>query len=218
MTLTLEALRLEAEAALWDVEEGDGLSAADAALIRLGLAASPTCLDAGAIEKAARDALAAGVPGRALHEVIVLVSGLGVHTLMIASGRIAATRAAAGDETLPAARDENAELAWRRRVGEARYWNEFDAKVPDFLDPLLRQSRPAFEGFFDYCALPWQDRSLGAIQMELVSIAVDACPTHRFGPGFRLHLDNAIRLGAGRLAILACLDIAAAAPDHPGVD
>lgn len=217
MSITVEELRAEAEHRLLEVEEGAGLAAADAALIRLGLAASPTCLDAGAIDRAGAEALAAGVAGPALHEVIVLVSGLGVHTLMQASGRIARLRAQAGDTALPAELPAEAEPIWRRRVGEDPYWNTFQEIVPDFLDPLLRQSPPAFEAFFDYCALPWHRRTLSGLQMELISLAVDCCPTHRFRPGFLLHLRNAIGLGAGRRAILAALDIAAAAPGHSGV-
>ncbi len=47
-------------------------------------------------------------------------------------------------------------------------------------------------------------------------MACDACPTHCFGPGFRVHLTNAIALGVSRQAILEVLDIAAAAPLHDG--
>jgi alkylhydroperoxidase/carboxymuconolactone decarboxylase family protein YurZ len=53
---------------------------------------------------------------------------------------------------------------------------------------------------------------------ELAAIACDAAPSHRFRPGFRVHLKNAIKLGLGRIAIFQALDIAAAAPAHPGTD
>jgi hypothetical protein len=42
-------------------------------------------------------------------------------------------------------------------------------------------------------------------------------PSHRFMPGFRLHLANAIKLGAGRRALEDCLQLAADAPLHVGV-
>lgn len=215
--ITIAELRAEAEDRLRNVEEGSGLTAVDEALVRLGLAASPTCLDADALERAGADALAAGAAGPALHEVVVLVSGLGVHTLMEASGRIARLRARAGDTTLANGLPPESESIWQRRVGRDPYWRVFEEIVPDFLEPLLLQSPPAFEAFFDYCALPWSHRTLGALQMELISLAVDCCPTHRFRPGFRLHLGNAIKLKAGRRAILRTLDIAAEAPGHSGV-
>lgn len=215
--VSLAELRDEALARLADHAQGTGLSPADSALIRLGLALSPTCLNRAAIEIAARDALAAGVKGPTLHEVAVLVSALGVHTLMAASGPLAALREAAGEAILTAPEAPESAAIRAQRLGNDRYWQRFEAAVPGFLEPLLRQSPAAFESFFDYCALPWQDRTLSALQMELISIAVDACPTHRFRPGFLLHLDNALRLGAGRAAILATLDLATDGPDHTGV-
>ena len=39
----------------------------------------------------------------------------------------------------------------------------------------------------------------------------------RFGPGFRLHLSNALLLGAGKLAVRETLAIARDAPAHIGV-
>jgi hypothetical protein len=50
-----------------------------------------------------------------------------------------------------------------------------------------------------------------------MSMAADATPAHRYLPGVRLHLANAIRLGTGRRAVLHAFDIAAAAPPHPGI-
>lgn len=217
MSVTLADLRAQALTRLDGTAEGAGLTPADSALIRLALALSPTCLNPAAIKIAGADALAAGVPGRALHEVAVLVSALGVHTLMAASGPLARLRAAAGEPVLSAPLSPEQTAIRDRRIGADRYWQRFETAVPDFLDPLLRQSPPAFEAFFDYCALPWRDRTLSALQMELISLAVDACLTHRFGPGFRLHLDNALNLGAGRAAIIATLDLAAAAPAHDGI-
>lgn len=214
--VTIAELRAEAEHQLRDIEEGDGLTDGNAALVRLGLASSPTCLDSDAIEQACVDALAAGVAGRALHEVVVLVSGLGIHSLMHASGRIARLRTQAGEKALEDGLPSEAEAIWQRRVGEDGYWRKFEEFVPDFLKSLLLQSPSAFDAFFDYCALPWRDRTLTALQMELISLAVDCCPTHRFRPGFRLHLHNAIKLSAGRKAILETLEIAAGAPGHSG--
>jgi alkylhydroperoxidase/carboxymuconolactone decarboxylase family protein YurZ len=55
------------------------------------------------------------------------------------------------------------------------------------------------------------------VTKELIAMAVDATPTHRFAPGFRLHLANALQLGASRGEVEHSLDIAAAAPAHSGV-
>jgi alkylhydroperoxidase/carboxymuconolactone decarboxylase family protein YurZ len=65
--------------------------------------------------------------------------------------------------------------------------------------------------------VPWKSGHLPVLTKELISMAADASPTHRYLPGMRLHLANAIRLGAGRAAIAQVLDIAAAAPGHSGI-
>jgi len=77
---------------------------------------------------------------------------------------------------------------------------------------------PIFIGFFEYCAIPWRSGTVRARIKELAALACDAAPSHRFRPGFRVHLKNAIALGVGRHAILQALDIAAAAPEHRGTD
>ncbi|MCY1311013.1 hypothetical protein D9M70_612650 [compost metagenome] len=92
-----------------------------------------------------------------------------------------------------------------------------EQQVPGFLDALLRQSPEAFEAFFKYCAVPWKTAALRAYLKELISLAVDAAPSHRFMPGLRLHLANAVQLGVGRKAILQALAIAADAPLHRGI-
>jgi hypothetical protein len=106
---------------------------------------------------------------------------------------------------------------WQRTVGADRYWAGVETELPGFLEALLRLSPAAFQGFVAYCAIPWSTRHVGALTKELVAMACDATPAHRFGPGFRLHLKNALKLGAGRAAVLATLRIAAAAPEHEGV-
>jgi hypothetical protein len=74
-----------------------------------------------------------------------------------------------------------------------------------------------FRRFHEYCAVPWESGSVPAVIKELVAMAADSTPTHRFLPGFRLHLRNAVKLGTGKRQILEALEIAAAAPPHGGV-
>ena len=147
----------------------------------------------------------------------MLVSGLGVHTLMEGSKRVAEVLRQRQDLQITVPLDQTRSRLWAQHVGGDRYWNTFEKEVPGFLDALLRLSPEAFEAFFSYCAVPWKTNALPALSKELISMAVDAAPTHRYLPGMRLHLGNAIKLGAGRAAILQTLDIAAAAPLHQGV-
>lgn len=205
--LTVDDLREVAEARLAGLEDGAHLDDLQIALVRYALAVSPSCLNVEAADAAASQALAEGGTAAMLHEVIVLVSGLGVHSLMTMSARL----------PLPDASDKTRDELWNKFVGDNPYWTQFETQVPGFLGALLAHSPAAFEGFFQYCSLPWTNRTLSSRTMELISLAVDACPAHRFGPGFRLHLENALSLGLSRRQILETMDLAAASDGHVGV-
>jgi hypothetical protein len=148
--------------------------------------------------------------------VLVLVSGLGVHTLMEGSRSLATLLRDRGQD-LPAMDDARTGLM-ERYVGSApRFWRVFESYIPGFLDALVRLSPAGFEGFMRYGALPSQTKQLEPVVKEIISVAVDALPTHRYMPGLRLHLTNGLMLGSGRRALLEAIDIAAAAPAAPGV-
>ncbi len=214
---SLEDVRSEAIALLQGVARGERLDAMTEALVGLAVHASVANLDTDAIERFGAKALDAGATGAQVHEVLVLVSGLGVHTLMEGSSRVARLLAARGDVAFEAPLDARSSALWEQYVGSSGYWDAMENEAPGFLAALLRQSPEAFQAFFQYCAVPWKSGALGRATKELASIAVDATPQHRYLPGVRLHLRNAIALGVGSAAILGALDIAAAAAPHPGV-
>lgn len=209
-------LRGEAEAALANEVDGNLLTTFERAMIRLGLAASVTSLDQNAIEGAVEEAFREGATSRQVQEVVSLVSGLGVHSLMVSATTVLAGARRFG-EIVDAPLTVDQQKLWDRYVGDDPFWDSFERRMPGFLEALLRLSADQFAAFFIYCAVPWKSGSVRAQLKELIAMASDATPAHRFRPGFLLHLDNAIALGAGRLAILETLDIAAAAPPHIGV-
>lgn len=218
-TVTIETARDEALALIDGVPEGNGLDARTAAIVALGVHAAVPTLAPEAVTIWAGRALDAGATPDQVHEALVLVSGLGVHTLMEGTRRVAALARERGlrPETLDAPLDPGRVELRSFRQGDDPYWQDFDREAPGFLDDLLRLSPEAYGAFFDYCAVPWRTRALRGQVKELLSLACDATPTHRYLPGLRLHVRNAIALGAGRRAVLEALDIAATAPPHPGV-
>lgn len=218
-TITLAAVRDETLALLDGVPEGDDLDSVTTVLVELAVRASVTVLDPGAVTVLAGRALDLGATPEQVHEVLVVVSGLGVHTLMEGTRRVAALIRERGlrPETLDGPLDEQRLALRHTHEGDDPYWADLDRELPGFLDDLLRMSPEAYVAFFDYCAVPWRTRALRARTRELVSLACDATPTHRYLPGLRLHVRNALALGAGRRAVLGALDIAAAVGPHPGV-
>lgn len=197
------------------VEPGDPLTELEVQLIRLGVCASVTSLDRHAIESAISDAFKAGATPEQNQEILSLVSGLGVHTLMVASASVVEQARSSGfalDEDLT---PEQQQL-WDSLVGEDPFWVGFEEELPGFLRSMLLLSPDQFRAFFEYCAVPWKSGKVRAKIKELAAMACDATPAHRFAPGFRLHLANAVALGAGRLALEQVLAIAAGAPVHEG--
>lgn len=145
-----------------------------------------------------------------------MIAGLGVHSLMLTSSLITeAARLADADGVIVFTQQE--QQIWDDRVGNDPFWHRMEDELPGFLRSMLKLSPAQFEAFFDFCAVPWQTRTVSARTKELLAMASDAMPSHRFMPGFKLHLANAIKMGASRAAIKDCLELAAGAPSHIGV-
>lgn len=215
--VSMDDVLAEALNFLGSAEEGDALDDKTAALIGLAVRASVSTLDMEGTQIFAERALDAGASAAQVHEVLVLVSGLGVHTLMEGSRRVGRILRERGHIEMREPLDKLRTGLWKKHVGDDAYWDGMEREVPGFLDALLRLSPEAFDAFFMYCLVPWKTGALRAVTKELISIAVDATPSHRYLPGMRLHLANAIHLGAGRTAILQALKIAADAPLHAGI-
>ena len=213
--LEVDELRAIAVQRLAGLPDGEPLQALESALIRLAINASVTCLDRQAIARAVGDCAEAGATPDQMQEMVSLVSGLGIHSLMATSVAIADAAKQAG-RPVTSELDARRQELWTRYVGSDSYWDKFEIAVPGFLEALVRNSPDQFEAFFTYCALPWKNPVVRARTKELAALACDATPAHRFLPGFLLHLDNAIAIGVQRSAIMGTLDIAANAPAHVG--
>lgn len=213
--ITINRFETMADAALSSSPEGPPLDETAAALIRLGCAASVCSLHPPAIEASIQAAFTAGATTAQVQEIVALISGLGVHSLMMSAASILAA-AEKSDADIPPWDDQRHNL-WQQHVGDDPYWAGFEEEFPGFLRALLQLSPAMFEGFFAYCAIPWKSGTVPALVKELAAMSSDATPSHRFGPGFRLHLKNAIALGAGKAMIRESLQIAAQAPLHQGI-
>jgi alkylhydroperoxidase/carboxymuconolactone decarboxylase family protein YurZ len=210
----VEAFATLVEAA--NVAQGDALGPIDRALIRLGLACALPSLNKEASRLAIADALSMGATAQQIQEVVSLMAGLGVHSLMLTAAMIVDEAILKDAPSADVFTPEEQKL-WDERIGTDPFWGRMDEELPAFLRSMLKLSPVQFEAFFDFCAVPWKTRTVSARTKELLAMASDAMPSHRFMPGFRLHLANAIKLGAGRSALEECLALAKGAPLHVGV-
>jgi len=216
--MSIAELGAEAEALMAGMPEGEALDPQAVALIKLATAVAVTSLDRRQIIQAIGQALDTGATTAQVQEIIGLASGLGVHSLMVSSVVVLHEAASRGIADPGAPLDIEQQMLWGKYVGDDPFWAGFFEEMPGFLEAMLRLSPDIFAGFFDYCAIPWRSGAVRAKVKELAALACDATPSHRFRPGFRVHLKNAIKLGAGRTAILQALDIAAATPGHTGTE
>jgi alkylhydroperoxidase/carboxymuconolactone decarboxylase family protein YurZ len=211
-------LRAFALSRITDVPDGEPMVRLDRVLIELAVTVSVTALDSLQIRSALDNALDAGASVEQLQEIVALTSGLGVHSLMASEAEILAAARKRGLVSTDEPLNETQQELWNKHVGQDPFWDGFSRELPGFLDAMLRLSPEMFEGFFAYCAIPWRSGTVSARVKELAAMACDAAPTHGFGPGFRVHLANALAIGVGRIALIETLDIAAAAPRHNGFD
>jgi alkylhydroperoxidase/carboxymuconolactone decarboxylase family protein YurZ len=210
--LTLSDIRAEALAALSGTDDGESLDESTAALLRLAVRVA--AIDATGTRRFTERALDAGATAAQVTEALVLVSGIWMHALLEGCLGVGEVLRERGDPAMVDPLDERRAELWKRRVEEDPYWSN---ETPAFVEPLLRLTPDAYEAFFVYCAVPWKTRALELLTKELIALSVDATATHRYLPGVRMHVAGAMRLGAGRAAILETLDIAADAPGHRGV-
>lgn len=200
---------------LVDAPEGPGLDGRMAALVGFAVAATPTTLDVDGIERHANAALDAGASLEELSETMLLASAIGLHGLHEAPQVLRRVVEARSGE-FPPLTDEA--RTYRDRLLADEYWQRLDAELPGFLDSMLRLSEPAFRSFVDYVAIPWKTGDLSPKEKELIYVSIDTMPTHRYLPGMRFHIENALALGATRQELIDVLDISAAGGPSRGIE
>ena len=85
---------------------------------------------------------------------------------------------------------------------------------PSALDGLLDLDPGFFEAYLAFSGHPWTDGVLEPKVKELVYIAFDASATHLYVPGLKLHIENALGLGATVDEIMEVLEIASVIGIH----
>jgi alkylhydroperoxidase/carboxymuconolactone decarboxylase family protein YurZ len=216
--LTVELIGQEVMQLMAGAPEGNGLDRPTARLVELAVRSCATTLDLPGTRVHLRLALDAGVTGEQVQEMLVLISGLGIHGLIATSGIVADELRQRGEPAVVGGLDAQRSERWEQVLNGDGREARISAIAPDFWPNLVRLSpEQTVQAVMDYRAAPWSGTALSTLQREYIGIAVDTMPSHRFLPTLRMHVQRARELGAGQAAVRQVLDIAAAAPEHRGV-
>jgi len=172
-------------------------------LVLLAMHASPTALNASAVERQARRARAAGATDADILDVLVTIVGVANHALYASVPILEDELAAVGTAEAPTPDPGPGYESAKQDFIEARgFWN------PD-RDSIARRLPEYFTALTRISTVSWTDGTLSAKEREFMCIAVDCAVTHNYEPGLRLHIRNALGHGATREEILEVFQLAA---------
>jgi len=80
------------------------------------------------------------------------------------------------------------------------YWSEF-------WEDVLELDASFFAAYSKFSSIPAKNDALSAKIREFIYIAIDASTTHLYLPGLKLHMENALALGATRDEIMEVLEL-----------
>jgi alkylhydroperoxidase/carboxymuconolactone decarboxylase family protein YurZ len=172
-------------------------------LILLAVHASATALNYKAIERHVRRARLAGATPDDVLDVLLSIVGLANHAVYASIPILLDELKAAGSTEAEFAKLSPDLVAVKEDFLKTRgVWT--DAR------DLLSRLMPKYSIALSKVSMePWKNGSLTPKEREFIYIAIDCSVTHTFDPGLRLHIRNAIGLGAKRDEILAIFELAA---------
>jgi alkylhydroperoxidase/carboxymuconolactone decarboxylase family protein YurZ len=147
-----------------------------------------------------RAALELGASAAEVMEVLELTSTLGIHACNIGIPVLIEVLTEEGRRDGPAPLSPRQERLKTEFTASRGYWHEF-------WDGLLELDEELFAAYLDFSAVPWRTGVLEPKVKELVYVAFDAAATHLYVPGLKLHMRNAVRLGASSGEIVEVLEI-----------
>jgi alkylhydroperoxidase/carboxymuconolactone decarboxylase family protein YurZ len=176
-------------------------------LVLVAVDAAATHLYEPGIRQHVRSALELGASAGELMEVLELTSTLGIHACNTGVPLLIEVLAEEGLRSGPAPLTEGQQELKAQFIDSRGYWHES-------WDGLLELNPDLFAAYLDFSALPWRSGVLEPKIKELIYIAFDAAATHLYAPGLKLHMRNAVRLGATTAEILEVLGLASLVGMH----
>jgi len=169
--------------------------------IYIAVAASTTHIHAPGVRAHIQAALAVGATADEIMEVIGLTYLVGIHTVTLGAPILLELMEEEGiSRNGDANLDEERQQIKDKFVKRRGFWT-------DTWNPLLELDPKFFEAYVDFSSLPSKTGVLEPKVRELVTCAFDAATTHLYGRGTKIHMRNALRLGATPDEIMEMLEI-----------
>ena len=169
-------------------------------LVYIAADAAATHLYEPGIRQHVAAALEHGATPAEIMEVLELTSTLGIHACNIGVPLLVEVLEEEGLRTGPAPLDERRERLKAEFTRNRGYWHEF-------WDRILELAPDLFEAYLELSSVPWRTGTLEPKVKEMIYVAFDASATHLYVPGLKLHLRNAVRLGATQDELMEVLSI-----------
>lgn len=167
------------------------LPAAVRELLLLAHDATVTVLDAEGVAVRVTRARDAGASEREVLDVLELLALITVHSLTT------------GLPLLYGAHEFD-----RPARTSARYWDDFEARVPGFNGMLEHALPGVFAAYRDLGAVLWRGDGLAPRWRELVLVVADLSTSHLYRSGAAMHIHAALRQGATREEVAAAIALA----------
>lgn len=176
-------------------------------LIYLAIDANATHMYQPGVRAHVKAALDLGVTQQEIMEVLELSATLGIHAMNIGVPILAEVLAEKGLRTQAAPLDDYQQQLKADFTRTRGYWHSF-------WDEMLELDPQMFAAYTEFSSVPWRSGTLEPKVKELIYIAFDTAATHLYVKGLKLHIENAIGLGATTGEILEVMEIASVLGIH----
>lgn len=178
------------------------LSPKEQEFIYIAVHACATTVYSAGVREHIKAALSVGATKEEIMEVIGLTSLVGVHTVTHGAPILLEVLKEEGmDSKLPPIENDEVREQIKEEFIEGRgFWT-------DTWNPVLQLDPEFFRAYMRFSSLPARRNVLEPKLRELIYCAFDASTTHLYGRGTKIHMRNAIRLGATPEEVMEMLEL-----------
>jgi alkylhydroperoxidase/carboxymuconolactone decarboxylase family protein YurZ len=176
--------------------------------IYIAVDSAATHMFAPGVRQHVRRAIELGATEAEVMEVLELTATLGIHACNIGVPLLVEVLKERGEADLPSIEGDPLRSRLKAEFEAKRgYWHQF-------WDEFLQVDPELFEAYLGFSGHPWENGVLEPKVKEFVYTAFDASATHLYIPGLKLHMRNALGLGATVGEIIEVLEIASVVGIH----